>query len=207
MSSKFCTNCGRKLNPEEKFCSECGQKLVENEQNIHLEEPAQQKRLAYSKFFNKKTAIIGSLILLLGIFYTIFIDSPRNSQVKGVSDKVYYQLVEQYFYLETQMDMFTNDGSGDIFEWMEAQKQFKDAEKYAENSDRVQHAYQVFPNPLFYEYHENQDSYSSKEIEMINKVSAMFRSINFFNYEKYEEQSKELEKDLRIKDSYYPFEK
>ncbi|MBB6453722.1 putative CopG family antitoxin [Salirhabdus euzebyi] len=208
MSLKFCTNCGRKLIPEEKFCSQCGQKLEENETSGGeelLQTTTESSKQPFIK--NKKfVSLIVAGLFALFLIYFFLIDTPHNSKVKGVSDEVYYELVEQYFYLERQMDMLENGGLEAFIDWMKSQEQYKEAEEVAEKEDIVVNPGEVFPNTLLLEFMKNRESFSSKETELVGKIQDMYRLVMRRETEEYKMMSEELKEEMQIKDSYNPFD-
>jgi hypothetical protein len=211
MSLNYCTNCGKKRNPNEKFCGQCGEQLEENiqmKQGLPTNTNIAPKNV--NKFNAKKAAFILIPIVLLVVVYMYIFDwnNPHKSKVKGVSDKVYYQLVEQYFYNKTLMDIYEDRKEVDsITEWMKSLDQFEEAEKFAERNDRVYSPFEVFPNPLIFDYFTNEEFYTDKEVELIEKIMDVTLAMQRFKKEEYSSLMKELKTELRIKESYNMFDK
>lgn len=157
--------------------------------------------------------LISLIIIITSLAIFIYIkmaDTPEKSKVEGVSDEVYEQLVQFYFYTITFMEMMLEQqaGEGKIDpDWMEDHKKlYEQAEEYANNHEDVPNAKQVFPNPLYEEYRVNSDTYSEKEQEYIEKMYEFINTFQRVNVEEYEVLKQDLQEELHIKDSYNPFD-
>jgi len=162
-----------------------------------------------SKKPSNRIKILIPLIIILAtlavFFYIKMGDTPKKSKVDGVSDEVYEQLVQFYFYTIKYMELI-EDGNLDS-EWMKDNEDlYEQAEKYAENHEDVTSLHHVFPNPLYQEYSINPDAYSEKEKEYIERMSEFTRAFQRIDVEEYEVLKKEVKEELHIKDSYNPFD-
>jgi hypothetical protein len=144
------------------------------------------------------------IAVLAIILYVKLNDSPKKSTVDGVSDEVYEQLVQFYFFTTTFMDFYLEDELSETEEWMEGHELYEQAEEYAKDHD-VPHVMSVYPNPLFEKYRKNPDNYSETEQEYIEKMIAYLRTFQRLDMEEHEVLKKELKEELQIKDSYNPF--
>src|SRR5690625_1636188 len=92
------------------------------------------------------------IAVLAIILYVKLNDSPKKSTVDGVSDEVYEQLVQFYFFTTTFMDFYLEDELSETEEWMEGHELYEQAEEYAKedrkstrlNSSHVAISYAVF---------------------------------------------------------------
>lgn len=87
-------------------------------------------------------------------------------KVDGMSDEVHEQLVQHYFFITKNYEMYEK-GDVDSF-WYRNHEFYKQAEEYAEKHG-VLHAELFFPNPLIYDYSENPDAYNELEQQYIKK--------------------------------------
>lgn len=162
---------------------------------------------------NRIKMLISIIIMLAILVIFVYIktnDTPKKSKVDGISDEVYEQLVQFYFYTITFMEMMLEQQAGDGNldpDWMEDhEKLYEQAEEYANNHADIPNAKQVFPNPLYEEYRVNSDAYSEKEQEYIEKMDEFINSFQRVNVEEYEVLKQDLKEELHIKDSYNPFD-
>ena len=88
--------------------------------------------------------------------------------------------------------------------WIEEHEFYEQAEAYAKSNDVF--AQEVFPNPLFVEYFRNPDTYNEKEQDYIEKMYEFIKTFQRVDVDEHEVLKKELKNELRIKDSYNPFE-
>lgn len=137
-------------------------------------------------------------------FYVKSVDAPDKSQVDGMSDEVYEELVQFYFMVTRVMDTYIDESTVE-FEWIEDQDLYEEAEAYKEKHD-VTHVTEVFPNPLLYEYNNDKEAYSDIEQAYIEKMVDYLDTLQRVEVEEYRVLKKELKNDLDIKDSYNPFD-
>jgi len=160
------------------------------------------------KLPNRIKMLIPFIIILASLaifFYIKTDDTPDKSKVDGVSDEVYEQLVQFYFYTIKYMELL-EDGNLDS-EWMKDNEDlYEQAEKYAESHEDVPSLHHVFPNPLYQEYSINPDAYSEKEKEYIERMYEFISTFQRVDVEEYEVLKKEVKEEMHIKDSYNPFD-
>lgn len=124
------------------------------------------------------------------------------SPIDGVSDEVYKQLVQDYFFWSTQTAIILGDvemekeGS----KWFTEHELMDDAMTYAEEHEKIDNANSVFPNPLMYEYQEDPDSYSETEQSYIEKMIEFIDAANRATAD-YESLKEALKDGLEIDDS------
>lgn len=83
-------------------------------------------------------------------------DAIEWESVDGVSDEVYKELVQFYFFTVTMMDDFVDSSNADDAKldttWIVEHELYKEAEAYAKSNEDVVHPQEVFPNPLLFTY-------------------------------------------------------
>ena len=127
-----------------------------------------------------------------------------QSRVDGVSDEVYKQLVQQYFYMITLTGVLTGEIQSEELtdrDWYAELDLFKEAEEYAEKNDDITMPMQVFPNPLLYEYRENPESYTDEEQTYIETMLEFKDAQSRLDLSEYEPLKKQLKEDLKIEDA------
>lgn len=170
-------------------------------------EPSAPKEQAKKKRMNRKALLIPSIILIVLLVVFIYIpsnDGLKKTKVDGVSDAVYEQMVQHYFYTVTFMELFTEREPGDTkidAQWMHDHELFQEAEDYAEEYDDIISPTEVFPNPLLVEYHKKTESYSETEQQYIEKIIKFLVTMQRVDVEEYQILKKELKEDLNIRDS------
>ena len=127
-----------------------------------------------------------------------------QSRVEGISDEVYEQLIEFYFFTTTSMDRYLAEGSYDL-EWIENHELYPRAEAYAKEHGLPDAMY-VFPNPLFDTYPKNPATYSEIEQNYITKMINFHQSFQRNEVKMYEDFEVQLKEELNIKDSDNPFQ-
>lgn len=125
----------------------------------------------------------------------------ETSPIDGVSDEVYKQLTEMYFYYAGSTDIVLGDAEpgAEGNEWFTEHDLMDEAEEYAEEHD-IEDALQVFPNPLFFEYMDDPDAFSETEQSYIEKMDEFYQEASQMS-DKYEELKEEWKDDLEVKDS------
>lgn len=73
------------------------------------EKPQSKKRSKFTKIFIPTIIIVVTLAIFL---YFRVIDDPSKSQVDGVTDEVYEQLVEWYFFTKISIDKLLSGEDG-----------------------------------------------------------------------------------------------
>ncbi|WP_373895125.1 hypothetical protein [Virgibacillus sp. CBA3643] len=137
-------------------------------------------------------------------------NTADKSDVDEVSDEVYEQLVQQYFFTWTTTEILLDDdfdGQKTDNSWIIENELFEDAEQYAKEHDEV-NPLSVFPNPLLYEYEVlgKKDSFTETEQKYIEKIEEFSESASRLNdMDEYEALQRDLKNSLNIKDSYNPF--
>lgn len=128
-------------------------------------------------------------------------DAPITSKIDGVSDEVYKQLLEFYFYFTTFTDMLIdnvdNDEKSDMG-WHEDHELYEEAIEYIESHDADIYLMNVFPNSLLYEHHENPDNYTEEEAKYIDMIAAYMEASSRMNLENYTKLKAHLKEDLQI---------
>jgi len=133
-------------------------------------------------------------------------DDLGKTRVDDISDEVYEELVEWYFFYETQK-IVTLELDLDSIEWYKDTPQYEQAAKNAENyKARPEH---IFPNDLYLrgdDYTETENYYMKKlrEFDLSMRVYDWDESgekLVLLNEEEYEELRDEIKEGLKIKDS------
>ncbi len=171
------------------------------------EEPQHVKQTNRMKIVVPIAIIIAAMAIFL---YMKMNDGPSKSQVADVSDEVYEELVQWYFYTVTFMEEFVKyyeDGTKVDVLWFEDHELYKVAEEYADAHDHILRAIEVFPNPLILNYFRQPDQYTNTEQKYIKKMYDFINAFQRINVEEYETLKEELKKELHIKNSYNPFNK
>lgn len=133
-------------------------------------------------------------------------DSPDKSPIDDMSDEVYEQIVQHYFFAKTQLEMLLGELGDDIkmdSDWITEHELFEDAQQYAEKDNL--HPVSVFPNPLPVEYIEDPSQYTETEQTYIEKLLDFMDASSRAEMEEFERLKKELKDELEIKDSYNIF--
>lgn len=128
-------------------------------------------------------------------------DAPITSKIDGVSDEVYKQLLEFYFYLTTFTDMLIDNLDNDEkidMSWHEDHELYEEAIEYVESQDADIYLMNVFPNPLLYEHHENPDNYTEEEVKYIDMIAAYLDASSRLNLEDYTKLKADLKEELQI---------
>lgn len=154
------------------------------------------------------------LLIALVVAFAIFMyvkkdDSPSKSPIEGVSDEVYEQIVQFYFYIDTTMDAFKKyEETGESIDpqWYEDHELYKEAVAYTEKHEDVKIPSQVFPNPLFYEYGVDPEQFSETEQKYFEQLMELLEFMQHFTSEGYDSLRDELKEELQIKDAYNPFD-
>ncbi|MBP1971421.1 hypothetical protein J2Z83_003560 [Virgibacillus natechei] len=135
-------------------------------------------------------------------------NTADKSDVDGVSDEVYEQLVQQYFFTWTTTEILLDDdfdGKKTDNSWIIEHELFEDAEQYAKEHDES-HPFSFFPNPLLYEALGKKDSFTETEQKYIEKMEEFYESASRLNdMDEYKALQRDLKDSLNIKDSYNPF--
>lgn len=156
------------------------------------------------KIFIPLIIVVALIVMFL---YVKISDVRGKSKINGVSDEVYEQLVQHYFYTTTFMEMFLDKKEGGdkvSAQWIEEHELYEEAEAYAKENHF--HALEVFPNPLLIMYTKHPDDYNETEQIYIEKIKGFVRASQMFHVEDYEVLKQELKKDLHIKDADNPFD-
>lgn len=142
-------------------------------------------------------------------FYMKMNDDPSKSQVDGVSDEVYEQLVQWYFYttifMGEFMDAQEHESKVDTW-WFEDHELYKEAEEYADAHEDVSRPVDVFPNPILLRYFQQPEDYNDTEQQYIESMYEFYKTFQRMNYKEYERLKGKVKEDLHIKDSYNPFD-
>lgn len=134
-------------------------------------------------------------------------DSPDKSPIDGVSDEVYEQLVQHYFFAKKMMEVLKGEAGEQYTKgnsWIKEHELYEAAEEYAE-----EHSYytmSVFPNPLLMEHAGNHEQFSETEQIYIEKVLEFINASSRADMEEYERLKVKVKEELDIKDSYDIFE-
>lgn len=127
--------------------------------------------------------------------------SVMTSKVDGISDEVYKQLLEFYFYLTTFTDMLIDnidrDEKSDM-DWHKDHELYEKAIEYVEAQDEDIYLLNVFPNPLLYEHHENPDNFTEEEAKYIDMIAAYMEASNRMNLKDYTKLKADLKEELQI---------
>lgn len=135
--------------------------------------------------------------------------SVMTSKVDGVSDEVYKQLLEFYFYLTTFTDMLIDnidrDEKSDM-DWHTDHELYEEAIEYVEAQDEDIYLLNVFPNPLLYEYHQAPENFTENEAKYIDMIAKYMEASNRMNIEDYTKLKAELKVELQIdeQDNMFP---
>lgn len=149
-------------------------------------------------------------VLLIAVVIALFFTACNNasdedaqvtSKIDGVSDEVYEQLQEFYFYTTTFTDMLIDNADQDEksdMKFHEDHELYEEALEYVESSDEGVYVMNVFPNPLLYEHHENPDNYTEEEEKYIDRITAYVEASSRMNLEDYTTLKEELKEELHI---------
>lgn len=144
--------------------------------------------------------------LIIGMILIVFSacsgKTDDASPIDGVSDEVYEQLVQNYFFWSTGTDILLGniEPEEEGSKWYSEHKLMDDAVQYAEEHEEIDNAISVFPNPLLYEYLEDPDAYSEKEQSYMEKMLEFIEAANRVT-EDYESLKETMKDDLEIDDS------
>lgn len=109
--------------------------------------------------------------MIMLLFSACSNDTYHKSKVEGISDEVYEQLVQFYFYTVTIMEVVTDknvrEGKSDK-SWIKEHELYEEAEKYAEENDTYD--MQVFPNSVILEYLTKPETFSEIEQKYLEKM-------------------------------------
>lgn len=164
--------------------------------------PERKRSILKSHLIKKFSAIF----ILMFVLTACTEDTAEKSNVDGVSDDVYEQLVQHYFNAQLTMDLITGETSDEL---KKDENLYKDhelyaaAEKYARENGT--HPMNIFPNPLIAEYKKDPDQFNETEQAYIEKMNDFITAINRVEHEKYERLKERLKEDLKIKDAYNIF--
>lgn len=128
-------------------------------------------------------------------------DAPITSKIDGVSDEVYKQLLEFYFYLTTFTDMLIDNVDSEEksdLSWHKDHELYEEAIEYVESHDEDIYLLNVFPNPLLYEHHENPDNFTEEEAKYIDMIAAYMEASNRMNLKDYTKLKADLKEELQI---------
>lgn len=131
-------------------------------------------------------------------------NTPITSKLEGVSDEVYKQLLEHYFYLTTFTDMLIDNANSDEksdMSWHEEHELYEEAVEYVESHDEDIYLMNVFPNPLLYEHTENPDNYTEEETNYIEMITDYMDGSDRMNFEDYTKLKAQLKEDLQVDES------
>lgn len=134
-------------------------------------------------------------------------DTAKKSNIDGVSDEVYEQLVQHYFNALLTIDLLKGDVSDEVKKddsIYTDHELYEAVEKYAEENDT--HPMNVFPNPILTEYNKDPNQFNETEQGYIEDMHEFVEAINRLDNEKYETLKEQIKEDLKIKDSYNIFE-
>lgn len=165
--------------------------------------------MLHSKQMSKRMGLAFLLGLLAVFVVACSDDGISKSKVDGVSDEVYEQLLEQYFYLTTFTDMLIDNTESDEksdMNWVKEHELYDEAIEYAEAQDDDIYPPSVFPNALLYEHHENPEDFSKEEVNYIEKMLDYMEASNRMELESYTKLKEELKDELKIneKDNMFP---
>jgi len=144
--------------------------------------------------------------LIIGMILIVFSacsgKTDDASPIDGVSDEVYEQLVQNYFFWSTGTDILLGDVEPEEegSKWYTEHELMDDAVNYVEEHDEIDNAISVFPNPLIYKYQEDPDSYSETEQSYMEKMLEFIEAANRVA-ENYGNLKEALKDDLEIDDS------
>lgn len=146
-------------------------------------------------------------------FITMFIcvacakDTPDKSPIDDMSDEVYEQIVQHYFFAKTQLEMLMGELGDDIkkdMSWITEHELYEETEKYAKEND-VYHL-SAFPNTLHIEYREDPSQFTETEQTYIEKMFDFMNATSRADMESFERLKEEIKEELEIKDSYNMFD-
>lgn len=127
-----------------------------------------------------------------------------TSKIDDVSDEVYKQLLEHYFYLTTFTDMLIDNANSDEksdMSWHEEHELYEEAIGYVDAHDEDIYLMNVFPNPLLYEHNENPDNYTEEETKYIEMITDYMDASNRMNLKDYTKLKAQLKDDLQVDES------
>lgn len=149
--------------------------------------------------------VIPFVVVALGVFiYFNINDLPNKSKVEGMSDDVYEQLVEHYFFAISLKEASKEEQPN--FSWIEEHAKYEDAMAYFEASKEPITPLDAFPNPLFIEYDKNQSAYNEVESAYIKRVKDLSSYFVREDEDIFEKYQTELKEEMHIKESYNPFD-
>lgn len=132
-------------------------------------------------------------------------DTVSTSPIDDVSDEVYEQLVQHYFFWSTQTDILLGDvepkeGKKGSPDWFQEHELMEEAEEYVEEHDDIDNVLDVFPNPLMLEYAEDPDAFTETEQSYLDKMIEFFQAASRVS-DDYEKLKEEWKDDLEIENS------
>lgn len=139
-------------------------------------------------------------------FYLKGNDGPSQSQVDGVSDEVYEELIQWYFFVKISMEYIVDSDLQTAVTWYEDHALYETAEKYATEQGDGFLPIDFFPNRLLWEHMKHQDQFSKNEQTYIQKMNQFVNALSGQDVETYDKLQNELKESLKIKESYNPFE-
>lgn len=150
---------------------------------------------------NKRFTLLSMLIVILLFTAACSNKTPEQSRVDDVSDDVYKDLVEIYYYADLQKRFFIDEEvSSECFKKTNDEL-LERAEAYVEEHEELDHANNAFPNPLLWKHHQDPDVFTNKEQDLIEQANEVMKVTAQLNRKKMHATLGTLKDDLKIEDT------